>query len=95
MLVQGMGKPKGCKLIRLSADIAGDVVVSIRIRGDFFASPPEAFDAAEARLVDIPLAEFARHFDRLMAEEGAELSGISGRGAASVLMAALGETHGI
>ncbi|GHU91509.1 hypothetical protein FACS189476_12170 [Spirochaetia bacterium] len=95
MLVQGIGKPEGCKLIRLSADIAGDVIISIRIRGDFFASPPEAFDAAEARLVDIPVAEFAQRFDCLMAEEGAELSGISGRGAALVLTAALGKTHGI
>ena len=95
MLVQGMGKPAGCKLIRLSADIDGDMIRSIQIRGDFFASPPEAFDAAEALLVDIPLSEFARRFDCLMAEEGAELSGISGRGAAAVLMAALGETRGI
>ncbi|GHT92265.1 hypothetical protein FACS1894140_4060 [Spirochaetia bacterium] len=89
MLVHGMGKPPGCKLIRLSADIAGDVIRSVRVRGDFFASPAEAFDAAEERLIDIPIAEFARCFDRLMAEEGAELSGISGRGAASVLAAAM------
>jgi hypothetical protein len=95
MLVQGMGKPEGCKLIRLNANIDGVLIRSIRIRGDFFAGPGEAFDAAEARLVDIPIAEFARRFDCLMAEEGAELSGINGAGAASVLNAALENAHGI
>ncbi|GHT97416.1 hypothetical protein FACS1894142_1900 [Spirochaetia bacterium] len=95
MLVQGMGKPVGCKLIRLSADIDGDMVRSIQIRGDFFASPEEAFDAAESRLVDIPIAEFAHRFDCRMAEAGAELSGINGQGVASVLNTALEKAHGI
>jgi hypothetical protein len=95
MLVQGTGKPDGCKLIRLSADIDGDMIRSIRIRGDFFASPGEAFDAAESRLVDIPIAEFAQRFDCRMAEEGAELSGINGQGVASVLAAALEKARGM
>ncbi|MDR1252645.1 MAG: hypothetical protein LBK62_10860 [Treponema sp.] len=88
MLVEGAGKPEGCKLIRFSADIEGSILKSIRIRGDFFASPEEGFDRVEARLAEIPLSEIESSFNMLLNEEGVEVFGISGAGLASLLYAA-------
>jgi hypothetical protein len=85
MLVEGMGKPEGCKLIRFSADIEGDILKSIRIRGDFFAVPEEGFDRLEERLGGIPLSETETAFNALLREEGVEAFGITGAGLASLL----------
>jgi hypothetical protein len=83
-----MGRPEGCKLIRVSADIEDGVIRYISIRGDFFASPEEGFERAEARLAGIPAAEAGAAFDRFLAEEGVEAFGIHGAGLAEVLAAA-------
>jgi lipoate-protein ligase A len=88
MLVEGVGKPEGCKLIRFSADIEGGVLKSIRIRGDFFASPEEGFDRVEERLAGIPLSETEDSFNALLCEEGVEAFGITGAGLSSLLYAA-------
>ena len=96
MRVEGMGRPAGCKLIRLSADIEDGVIRFISIRGDFFASPEEAFERAEARLLGIPAAEAGTAFDSFLNEEGVEAFGINGAGLAEVLAGALraGEISG-
>jgi lipoic acid synthetase len=86
--VEGIGRPEGCKLIRVSADIADGVIRCISIRGDFFASPEEGFEQAEARLVGIPAAEAGAAFDRFLAEAGVAAVGIHGAGFAEVLAAA-------
>jgi lipoic acid synthetase len=83
--LEGAGKPEGCKLIRVSADVAGGIIRGISIRGDFFASPAEGFERAEARLAGVPLAGAGAAFDRFLAEEGVEASGIHGAGLAEVL----------
>jgi lipoic acid synthetase len=83
--LEGVGRPEGCKLIRVSADAADGIIRSISIRGDFFASPVEGFERAEARLSGVPLSEAGIAFDRLLAEEGVEASGIHGAGLAEVL----------
>ncbi|MDR1956861.1 MAG: hypothetical protein LBQ30_08415 [Treponema sp.] len=90
MTLEGMGKPLGCKLIRLNADINAGIIQSIRIRGDFFASPEEGFDRVEQRLRGISFKEVAATFDRLLQEEGVQVFGISGEGVASVLFSARG-----
>ncbi|MDR2741329.1 MAG: hypothetical protein LBB98_04155 [Treponema sp.] len=87
MLIEGVGKPEGCKLIRFSADIEGGVLKSIRIRGDFFAVPEEGFDRVEERLGGILLSEVEAVFDALLDEEGVEVSGITGAGLSSLLHA--------
>jgi hypothetical protein len=89
MYIKGVGKPAGCKLIRIRAEVAGDIVESITIRGDFFASPEEGFDRAEKRLSGTPLSEIATTFDALLADEGVEAFGISGEGVAAVLTEAI------
>jgi lipoic acid synthetase len=88
--VTGMGKPEGCKLIRLTADLEGDCIRNISIRGDFFASPEEGFDRAEERLRGIPRKDLAAAFDRFLAEEGVETLGVGGAAVARVLEEALG-----
>ncbi|MDR2070689.1 MAG: hypothetical protein LBP81_04650 [Treponema sp.] len=87
MLIKGAGKPEGCKLIRFSADIEGDTLKSIRIRGDFFASPEEGFDRVEERLREIPLSEMEASFNVLLNEEGVEVFGITGAGLSSLVYA--------
>ncbi|GHU96993.1 hypothetical protein FACS189483_01700 [Spirochaetia bacterium] len=95
--IEGRGKPEGCKLLRLSAvleDGEEPVIRSIRIRGDFFASPEEGFDAVETLLAGTCLRDVAAVFDRLLAEGGVEVSGITGAGVAAVLRDALEKMAG-
>jgi hypothetical protein len=89
MLVETLGKPPGAKLIRLRAELEGDRIRTIRILGDFFASPEEGFDRLEERLAGTALADLASSFDALLREEDVEAFGISGAGVASVLASAL------
>ena len=89
MLVNGVGKPAGCKLIRIRAEVTDGIVESISIRGDFFASPEEGFERAEKRLAGTALSEIAARFDALLAEESIEVFGISGAGVAAVLADAI------
>ncbi|MDR0721704.1 MAG: hypothetical protein LBF75_02755 [Treponema sp.] len=89
MVLEGLGKPPGCKLIRLRADLEAGIIRAIRIRGDFFASPEEGFDRVEQQLVGRSLPELAAAFDGLLREAGVEVYGISGEGVASVLDTAL------
>jgi len=38
MILQGVGKPAGCKLIRFTAEVEGSIIKTIQIRGDFLPS---------------------------------------------------------
>ncbi|QQO07368.1 hypothetical protein [Breznakiella homolactica] len=89
MTVHGTGKPEGCKLIRISAEIRNNTVAAIDIRGDFFASPEEGFEDAEKRLSGTSVDRIAEVFDSLLKDEGVEVFGISGAGVAAVLQEAL------
>lgn len=89
MRVEGLGKPGDCKLIRLNAELEGGIITSIRIRGDFFASPEEGFERVERGLAGTPAAELAAAFDALLDREGIEAFGITGAGLAAVFAAAL------
>ncbi|MDR3166306.1 MAG: hypothetical protein LBT93_00040 [Treponema sp.] len=91
MLIETLGKPPGSKLIRLRAEVEGGLIRTIRIRGDFFASPEEGFDRLETRLAGTPLDDLAASFDSLLREEGIEAFGITGAGVASVLASAVSE----
>jgi hypothetical protein len=87
--IETMGKPPGCKLIRLSADIENGLIVSISRRGDFFASPEAGFDRAEARLKGIHAAGLGPAFDIFLKEENVEAAGINGAALGELLMAAV------
>ncbi len=85
MTVRGIGKPAGCKLIRLRAELEAGVIRSIAIHGDFFAVPEEGFERVEAALSGTPLAELEVRFRQLLEQEGVEAFGITGAGLAEVL----------
>jgi hypothetical protein len=89
MKLEALGKPAGCKLIRVTAEVEDDRIRSISIRGDFFASPGEGFDRAEQRLSGTPVNELGPWFDQYLAEEGVAAQGIHGDGLAQVFYSAL------
>jgi hypothetical protein len=88
------GKPPGCKLLRLDAEmdfsiLKSPVVRKIMIHGDFFAIPEETFDILESSLKDIPLEDFAQVFDSRAKEAKLQLAGITGEGIAAVLRSSI------
>ena len=89
MRIETMGRPPGCKLIRLSADIEGGVIRFLSIRGDFFASPEAGFESVERRMTGVALTAAASAFDSFLREEGVQAAGISGEGIAELLYAAV------
>jgi hypothetical protein len=93
MKVEGFGKPDGCKLIRIRAELENDIVKSIQIRGDFFASPEEVFDQVEKALEGTKLRDISRVFDVFIREKGIDACGITGPGLAEVLAAAAGSKN--
>jgi hypothetical protein len=89
MHIETMGRPPGCKLIRLSAEIKEGVITSISIRGDFFASPEAGFDRAEGRLVGLKADKAASAFDSFLKEEAVEAVGINGAALGELLASAM------
>jgi hypothetical protein len=87
--VEGIGKPAGCKLIRISAELENDIINSIQIRGDFFASPEEVFDRIEKALEGTKACDLSKAFDSFILEKGIETYGINGPGLAEVLASAV------
>jgi hypothetical protein len=47
-------KVPGGKLLRAEVEVESGVVLAARVRGDFFAHPEEAFEAAESELAGLP-----------------------------------------
>jgi hypothetical protein len=94
MMVDAIGKPKGCKLLRISVDISEPLdkkssVRSISIRGDFFASPEEVFEMAEKKLAGISLIDLPAQFDFLMETMHIQAIGITGEGIRETIMRAI------
>jgi len=85
MQIETMGRPEGCKLIRLSAEINNGIIQSLSIRGDFFASPETAFETVEQRMKGIKLCDADLVFNALLKEEGVEVFGINGEGISELL----------
>lgn len=85
MRLELIGKPEGCKLLRMSIDIEPPLspssrIISLSIRGDFFAIPEEAFDEIEDALAGTALGDLGKNFDGLVRQKGLECAGITGRG---------------
>jgi len=83
--VRGIGKPAGCKLIRLRADLEDGIIRAIAIHGDFFAIPEEGFERVEAALAGTAIADLEDRFRQLLEQEGVEAFGITGSGLAEIL----------
>jgi hypothetical protein len=50
---------KAGKLIRIRAEVRGDEILSVQVRGDFFALPKEAVSRLEEALTGVRLDESA------------------------------------
>ncbi len=97
MKVLAVGKPAGCKLLRISAELSrlpgGAILLeSISIHGDFFAIPEEKFEDLEKRLGGHELSLLAERYDALIHEMGIQAIGISGLGILSTIQGAIDET---
>lgn len=88
MILQGVGKPEGCKLIRFTAEVEDSIIKTIQVRGDFFAIPEESFEELESLLRGTALADLAVRFAELAETLQLELEGISGKGLAELIEAA-------
>ena len=94
MILKAIGKPEGCKLIRITCALSEPIgidslVESISIRGDFFAIPEEAFEAIEKRLCGAKVRELAAKFDELSKTLRLKTVGIDGEGIQAVVEGAL------
>jgi len=97
MKIEAVGKPAGCKLLRISAELtepANDdcIVRAISIRGDFFAIPEEKFEMAESRLCGTTLGKIGDVFDAEILNLGIQVMGISGQGILATIRGAINET---
>ena len=54
MIARRDRKVPGGKLLRAEVEVESGTVLAASIRGDFFAHPEEAFEAAEAELAGLP-----------------------------------------
>ena len=73
------------KLVRLEIELDGTTVRHVFVRGDFFAHPEEAFEAAEAELVGVPVAELPERAKRAFARPGLSIIGASPEDIAGLL----------
>ncbi len=72
-------KARGGKLLRLTLGWSGNPEGSIeyiKIHGDFFAHPEEAFDCLERYLAGKPLAEIGHWYEAGLAEFGVTVYGL-------------------
>lgn len=88
MMVHGIGKPAGCKLIRVDAEIENEIILKIAIRGDFFALPEEAFEQLEQQLAPVPLVNLVQRFDDLIIKFGVQAFGIHGQAVYEIIQGA-------
>lgn len=94
MKLELIGKPEGCKLLRMTIEIApppspSSRILAVSIRGDFFAIPEEEFDTLERALVGIEMRELGREFSRMAHLRGLQCAGISGDGLDELVRSAL------
>ena len=87
-------KPKGCKLLRVHAQVSdpptlSSKILSLTVNGDFFAIPEEGFEKIETDLRGIPVGVVAEAFNKLATEEGLSLAGISGSAIQEALVAGI------
>jgi lipoate-protein ligase A len=68
-------KIPGGKLLRIELEVESGVVLRAMVRGDFFAHPEEAFEAAEAELIGLPVDRLAETALSLFSRAPLELFG--------------------
>jgi lipoate---protein ligase len=78
-------KVPGGKLLRAEVEVEAGTVLRASVRGDFFAHPEEAFEAAEADLVGLPVDRLGEASLALFSRPGLRLFGASPADIAALL----------
>jgi hypothetical protein len=82
-------KIPGGKLLRVSVNVEAGIASRVRVAGDFFAHPEEAFDEAESGLEGCAAADLPEAARRAFSREGLSLFGASPADIAEALRLAL------
>ncbi len=87
-------KPKGCKLLRVHAQVSdpptlSSKILSLTVNGDFFAIPEEGFEKIETDLRGFVIDSVGEAFDKMATEERLSLAGISGSAIQEALVAGI------
>jgi len=79
---------KAGKLIRVRAEMMGDEVLTVQIRGDFFALPKEAISELEMRLEGVKLTkeDLMRSIEGFFEEVNPEMPGVGPRDFANAML---------
>jgi lipoate---protein ligase len=86
-------KIPGGKLLRVEVEAEAGVVIRAVVRGDFFAHPEEAFEAAEAKLKGLPVEELGEAALSLFSAPSLRLFGAGPSDIAEALVAAAHEAQ--
>ena len=81
-------KVPGGKLLRVELELESGTVLRAVVRGDFFAHPEEAFEAAEAELTGLPVDRLGKAALALFSRQPLRLFGASPTDIAQALEAA-------
>lgn len=97
MKISVIGKPEGCKLLRIFLEVTEplnreSIIMSLNIHGDFFAIPEEQFEEIEQELAGTRLGHLGENFDMAVADHRIQIEGISGRCVMEILRSVV---HGI
>jgi lipoate-protein ligase A len=85
MIVKLDHKPTGGKLLRIELEVEDGLVLRGGVRGDFFAHPEEAFEAAEAELAGTSVNRISETALALFSRPGLVLYGTSAEDIAEAL----------
>lgn len=97
MKISVIGKPEGCKLLRIFLEVTEplnqeSIITSLKIHGDFFAIPEEQFEEVELELYGTRLGNLGEHFDSSVTSHHLQVEGISGTCIMGILRSTI---HGI
>jgi hypothetical protein len=87
-------KIPGGKLLRVEVEVESGIVLRAIVRGDFFAHPEEAFEAAEGALAGLPTESLAEAALALFSEPPLKLFGAESADIARALADAAGQAGG-
>ncbi len=85
-------KVEGGKLLKVAVEFDPEAIVSVKITGDFFLHPEDTLPFIEASLAGSPLAaaEIESRVQRIVADKGALMVGITPAAIAEAVLEAAG-----
>jgi lipoate---protein ligase len=93
LIVKKDRKVPGGKLLRAEVEVESGTVLRASVRGDFFAHPEEAFEAAEAELAGTPTDRLGAASLALFSKPPLQIIGASPEDIAELLVEAAHEAQ--